>query len=88
MLSTIALSLVFFLAVPALGYEPTPENLEAREWFQDAKFGLFVHWGTYSVLGDGGWVMHRRKMSAQEYERLPGLFNPYNFDPKQWVSLV
>ena len=88
MISTIALSLVFLLAVPAVGYEPTPENLAAREWFQDAKFGLFVHWGTYSVLGDGEWVMHRRKMSTAEYERLPGLFNPYKFDPEQWVSLV
>ena len=37
-------------------YQPTPENLEARKWFQDAKFGLFVHWGVYSVLGDGEWV--------------------------------
>ncbi len=88
MLSTIALSLLFLLTVPALGYEPTPENLKAREWFQNAKFGLFVHWGTYSVLGDGEWVMHRRKMSVEEYERLPGLFNPHKFDAKQWVSLV
>ena len=34
-------------------YSPTKENLEAREWFQNAKFGLFIHWGVYSVLGDG-----------------------------------
>jgi alpha-L-fucosidase len=34
-------------------YTPAPENLKAREWFQDAKFGLFIHWGVYSVLGDG-----------------------------------
>src|SRR4051794_13875023 len=35
------------------GYRPTAANLAAREWFQDARFGLFVHWGVYSVLGDG-----------------------------------
>ena len=34
-------------------YTPTPENLNARTWFQDAKFGMFIHWGVYSVLGDG-----------------------------------
>ena len=34
-------------------YKPSKENLEARKWFQDAKFGLFIHWGVYSVLGDG-----------------------------------
>ena len=32
------------------GYRPTATNLAAREWFQDARFGLFVHWGVYSVL--------------------------------------
>ena len=35
------------------GYRPSAGNLAAREWFQDARFGLFVHWGVYSVLGDG-----------------------------------
>ena len=39
-------------------YKPSKENLEARKWFQDAKFGLFIHWGVYSVLGDGEWVMN------------------------------
>jgi len=38
-------------------YEPSPDNIKSREWFQDAKFGLFIHWGVYSVLGDGEWVM-------------------------------
>ena len=51
-------------------YQPTPENLEARRWFQDAKFGLFIHWGVYSVLGDGEWVMNNRKMPVSEYEKL------------------
>ena len=41
-----------------IGYKPTPENLRSREWFQDAKFGLFIHWGVYSVLGRGEWVMN------------------------------
>jgi len=35
---------------------PTPEQAAAQEWFQDAKFGLFIHWGVYSVLGKGAWV--------------------------------
>ena len=43
--------------------QPTPANLEARRWFQDAKFGLFVHWGVYSTLMDGEWVMHQRRAS-------------------------
>ena len=38
------------------GYKPTPENLASRKWFQEARFGLFVHWGIYSQLADGEWV--------------------------------
>ena len=69
-------------------YQPTTENIEAREWFQDARFGLFVHWGVYSVLGDGEWVMNNQNISIEEYEKLPSFFNPINFDPKEWVSIA
>ncbi|HEX5082185.1 MAG TPA: alpha-L-fucosidase [Blastocatellia bacterium] len=69
-------------------YDPTPENLEARKWFQDAKFGLFIHWGVYSVLGDGEWVMNNRKIPISEYENLPARFNPTEFDPAEWVALA
>jgi alpha-L-fucosidase len=70
------------------GYRPTPENLAARQVFQDMKFGLFVHWGVYSVLGDGEWVMNRRPIAAAEYEKLPAFFNPTAFDAAAWVALV
>jgi alpha-L-fucosidase len=70
------------------GYEPTPENLAAREWFQDARFGLFVHWGVYSVLGDGEWVMNNKKIPIADYEKLPALFNPTEFDAAEWVALA
>ena len=53
------------------GYRPSAANLAAREWFQDARFGLFVHWGVYSVLGDGEWVMNNRKIPVADYEKLP-----------------
>ena len=70
------------------GYQPAPANLAAREWFQDARFGLFVHWGVYSVLGDGEWVMNNRKIPVADYEKLPALFNPTEFDAAEWVSLA
>ena len=76
------------LSLPLAAYEPTKENLEAREWFQDAKFGLFIHWGVYATLAKGEWVMQNDKMSIPEYERYAGLFNPIKFDAKQWVAMV
>ncbi len=83
-------SLMFLtLAVSAQSkYAPTAENLKSREWFQDARFGLFIHWGVYSVLGDGEWVMNQQSIDKKTYEKLPGFFNPVNYDPKEWVALA
>ena len=67
---------------------PSSENLESREWFQNARFGLFVHWGVYSILGDGEWVMNNQNISISEYEKLPTFFNPIDYDPVEWVSMV
>lgn len=71
-----------------MAYNPTPENLKAREWFQDSKFGMFIHWGVYSVLGDGEWVMNNQRIDKQTYQKLPAFFNPTGYDPKEWVSLA
>ena len=49
-------------------YKPTEANLKTRQWFEDAKFGLFIHWGVYSVLGEGEWVMNNKKMTIAQYE--------------------
>ncbi len=69
-------------------YEPAPENLKARQWFQDAKFGMFIHWGVYSVLGDGEWVMNNQDIPIEAYEKLPGFFNPVEYNPEEWVKLA
>jgi alpha-L-fucosidase len=69
-------------------YKPSIENLEARKWFEDAKFGLFIHWGVYSVLGDGEWVMNNQNISIKEYENLPKFFNPTKYDPEKWVLMA
>lgn len=66
-------------------YTPSPENLAARAWYQDAKLGMFIHWGPSSVLQDGEWVMNDRRIRASEYESLLPLFNPTRFDATAWV---
>ena len=45
------LSFICCINVSAQAYTPTPENLKAREWFSNAKFGLFIHWGPFSIPG-------------------------------------
>ena len=65
-----------------------PERLAAREWYRDAKFGMFIHWGVYSLLGNGEWVMQNRGVRVPEYEWLAATFNPERFDAEAWVSIA
>ncbi|MBS1680981.1 MAG: alpha-L-fucosidase [Bacteroidetes bacterium] len=69
-------------------YNPTDENLKNREWFQEAKFGLFIHWGVYSVLGDGEWAMNNQQIPISAYEKLPSFFNPTEYNPAEWVQMA
>jgi alpha-L-fucosidase len=64
------------------------ERLAARERFRDAGFGLFIHWGVYSLLGQGEWVMQNRAIPVQTYEWLASTFNPDRFDAGAWVALA
>ena len=61
----ISLSLLLLLASLTAtaqpgSYVPSEENLRARQEFQDNKLGVFIHWGVYSMLADGEWVMHHQ----------------------------
>jgi alpha-L-fucosidase len=68
---------------------PVPaERAAARTWFQDAKLGLFIHWGVYSQLGQGEWVMQNRSIPVETYEWLASTFNPVRFDARTWVALA
>ncbi len=78
------------------GYVPSEANLKNRDWFQDAKFGLFIHWGIYSQMAGGGdtgagaaeWIMNTKSIPIKQYKKLTGFFNPVEFNPSEWVSAV
>lgn len=64
---------------------PTDQMRKVRNEFQDKKFGIFIHWGIYSMLGDGEWVMHNKKISPEEYAHLADGFCPSLFSAREWV---
>lgn len=68
-------------------YVPSPENLEARETFQDRKFGIFLHWGLYSMLAQGEWYMNRG-IDHEEYRKMAGAFYPAGFNAEEWVKTI
>jgi len=63
----------------------SPEGLKD---FQDARFGMFIHWGLYSIIGHGEWVMFHEKIPVAEYEKLVPQFNPIKFNADEWVSIA
>lgn len=83
----IFIAIQFYALSAQTKYIPSKENLENRKWFEDAKLGVFVHWGVYSILGDGEWVMNNQNFGLEEYALLPSFFNPIQFDAKAWAKL-
>jgi alpha-L-fucosidase len=69
-------------------YIPSKENIAARQQFQDMKFGMFIHWGLSSVLANGEWVMNNRGIRQEDYKLLQKVFNPTDFNAKEWVSIA
>ena len=67
----------------------TDKDAAARiAWWRDAKFGLFMHWGVYSIPGRGEWVQWNEQVPVDEYAKLAGQFNPDKFDPDAWAALA
>jgi alpha-L-fucosidase len=70
-----------------VNYVPSKENLENRQWFQDAHFGMFIHWGVSSVLGkEIGWALSGKDVN--EYRQNIHLFDPEKFDAASVVKLA
>lgn len=67
-------------------YVPAQENLKARQEFQDNKFGIFLHWGIYSMLGSGEWVMNNSSINYLEYPKIAAGFYPSKFNAAEWVK--
>ncbi len=89
LLSILSALLLFAGSLFAQPFTQTKGTLTpAQEHFSDMRFGVFIHWGIYSMLGQGEWVMQNQDIHWQEYEKIAGAFYPIHFDAKQWVSAI
>ncbi|MBI4556373.1 MAG: alpha-L-fucosidase [Candidatus Hydrogenedentes bacterium] len=63
-------------------------TVQRCDWWQMARFGLFIHWGVYAVPARGEWVMYQEHFSNQEYARLADQFCPTRYCPADWVAVA
>ena len=97
-------AIIAFLALANTGHSQNSSNKkivsddERMEWWRDAKFGMFIHWGAYSIIGGergeqiagGGaeWAMDKLDYTIAEYEKFPRMFNPQLFNADDWVKMA
>ncbi len=63
----------------------THPETPAETWFADARFGLFVHWGLYSLAARHEWVKQRERLDDAHYQRYFDHFRADRYDPRQWA---
>ncbi len=94
MKNSFLLMLIFVFAFSVFG-QSKPDKMD---WWKEAKFGLFIHWGVYSVpagvydgkdiAGIGEWIMNRGKIPTARYQAYAKQFNPVKYDPEAWVKMA
>lgn len=68
---------------------PAPDfPIHRTRWFEDARYGMFVHWGLYSRLGRGEWALNRERIALDEYVKLADEFDAAAYRPREWARLA
>lgn len=68
-------------------YEPTEEITKSQKEFAEDRFGIFIHWGIYSMFGQGEWYLNYGP-TAEEYAKAAAGFYPANFNAEEWVKAI
>ena len=64
------------------------DYMKRMEWYTQARFGMFLHWGLYSIPARGEWMRSFEKLTDEEYGKYFEEFNPVDYDPKKWAKLA
>lgn len=68
-------------------YKFNREEYEKRiEWFREARFGMFIHFGLYAIPARGEWVRSTEQMTREQYQKYFEEFNPVDYNPREWAK--
>ena len=65
-----------------------PNDAQRIEWWREARFGMFLHWGVYSIPGRGEWVQWAEQIPVEQYAKLADQFHPEHFDADEWAEIA
>ena len=86
------LSLVALVSVASLSaqsYQPSEAVKQSQKEFSEDRFGIFIHWGIYSMYAQGEWYLQNAHgIQRDEYAKAADAFYPHRFDAKEWVSAI
>ncbi|HPC98907.1 MAG TPA: alpha-L-fucosidase [Bacteroidales bacterium] len=93
----ICITTLIILLIPVANTQQLSKD-ERMAWWREARFGMFIHWGVYSlpagewngrqIGGIGEWIMNRGKISVRDYTEMAKQFNPVKYDPDAWVRMA
>jgi alpha-L-fucosidase len=86
----ISLALLLFFTNTNAQQKINPDSIRSKmQWFADAKLGIFIHWGMYSVNGvDESWSFYNKKISYADYIKQMKGFTASKYDPQAWAGLI
>lgn len=89
---------LFVIIIPVMTNaqeKPTPEYsdiyaklMQRTQWWRDARFGMFIHFGAYAIAARGEWVKSNERLTTEQYQQYVDAFNPVDFDAKKWAKLA
>lgn len=85
----ITIVLVFlFSSFLSIGQNIYDLRQKRTEWFRDARFGMFIHWGIYAIPARGEWVQTDEHLTANDYQKYFDTFNPIDYNPQKWAKIA
>lgn len=80
----------FFILAASMTFGQDPYDVwqKRTEWFREARFGMFIHWGVYAIPARGEWVRNKERITLEDYQKYVDDFNSVDYNPVKWAKIA